>query len=247
MVGSISSGSNYLAYLLQEASSSSSSSASSLLSSSTKSQGSMSASDIFDKLTKDLGGDGKTITKSELEDYISTVKNDTTGKYDKGELGFLTQLDNNWDSISGGSDSITASQLEKGMSYLQPPDHNSNSQSSDLFTSLIDAIDSNDDGSLSLDELTKYLKSLISSSESSDSATDTATTTTTSDASTTSTSDADLKKEIKFISELVANFDDFSGGSNSITSNSFYSALRAPQDPLTVTSDQLISPIDISV
>ena len=167
MVSSISSGSSdYLAYLLQQLEAKSTSSTTSALTSSTTSSSKstssnpLSASDMFSKLTSDLGGDGKTITKSELESYIKTVESDTTGTYDKGSLGFLNQLDSNWDSISGGSDSITESQLESGMSYLQPPSQSSNSLSSDLYSALTDVADSNGDGTISLDELTAYLRFL---------------------------------------------------------------------------------------
>lgn len=246
MVNSISGGSSdYLAYLLEQIGSSTSSS-----STSSSAKGPMSATDMFSKLTDELGGDGKTITKSELENYIDKVESDTTGTYDKKELGFLKQLDSNWNNISGGSDSITESQLKDGMSYLKPPSNgNSSSPASDLFTSLLEAIgkDDNSDSSISKDDLMSYLKSLVSSFDSNPNTKTNDNSDDTSTSSTTSTSDADLAKEIKFITNIISNFDSFADSSGNMTSNSFYSALREPQDPSTITSDQLVSPIDIMI
>lgn len=254
MVSSISgsSSSDYLAYLLEQlAESTSTSTTTSALSTASKSTSSSNTDDIFAKLSDAVGGDGKTITKDELESYIKQVESDTTGKYDKGSLGFLTQLDKNWDNISGGSDSITESDLEAGMSYLQPPTSSSDALVSDLFTALAGAVDSNGDGSISLSDLTSYLKSLTSSSSDSTSGTandnNSDDTSASSTSSTNSTSDTELANEIKLISNLISNFDSFSDGSGNITSNSFYSALNEPQDPSTITSDQLMSPIDIKV
>lgn len=258
MVSSISSGNDYLTTLLSKLASSTIGSTKDS-DSDAKKAGSLSASDLFSKLTNDLGGDGKTITKSELESYIKKVESDNSGSEDKRKLGLLKQLDANWDKISGGSDSITESQLESGMSYLQPPappTGGAGSMATDLYSSLADAVGSTD-GSISLDDLTKYLKNLISeledSTSSSGTTSSTSTTTSTTDTSTSTSSTssnnntAALQKEIKFISELVSNFDSFSNGSTSITSNSFYNALKEPQDPSTVTSDQLVSPIDLRV
>ena len=246
MVSSISN-SDSLAYLLKQLASSTSTTS--------DSSNALSAKDMFAKLSKELGGDGKTITKDQLESYIKTVESDTTGTYDKGSLGFLKQLDTNWNSISGGSDSITESDMAAGMSYLAPPappteSSSSSSAISDLFTSLSDATDSDSSG-ISKDDLVSYLKSLVSSLTSAESASDTSTSTSTTASSTDSTSSTtsttDLANEIKFITNLLVNFDTFSGGSDKITSSSFYSALKEPQDVSTITSDQLTSPIDIRV
>lgn len=266
MTSSISGGSNsdYLAYLLKELSSSSSSDSSAtsdLLSSAstaTNKSGSnpINASSMFAKLTKILGGDGQTITKSELESYIKKVETNASGKEDTKSLGFLKQLDKNWNSISGGSDSITEAQLASGLSYLKPPSQSSdsNSSSTDLFSSLANATGASSTG-ITKDDLIKYLKNLLSeldssSNDSTNTASGTTTTATSSTSTTDSTigtSDVNLAKEIKMIANLINNFDTFSGGSSSITSGSFYSALQEPQDPSTITSSQLTFPIDIRV
>ena len=261
MTSSISGGSNsdYLAYLLKELSSSSDSDSSatsdlfSSTSTATSTSGSkqLSVSNMFSKLTKELGGDGKTITKSELESYIKKVETNASGKEDTKALGFLKQLDKNWNSISGGSDSITESQLASGINYLKPPTQSSGSTSSnsDLFSSLANATGAGSSG-ITKDDLIKYLKNLLSeldSSSSDSTSNSTKTTDTTSTSNSSGTSDVNLAKEIKMVTNLINNFDAFSGGSSSITSNSFYSTLHEPQDPSTITSSQLTFPIDIRV
>lgn len=254
MVNSVSGNSDYLAFLLKQLNTNSSTTtttSTTALTSSASAKSPMSASDIFSKLTQELGGDGKTITKDELKTYMSKVESDTTGQYDKKELGFLNQLYNNWDKISGGSNSITENNIESGINYLKPSHHthsrSSDSMPSDLFSSLSEAVGADSNG-ISKDELSTYLKKLLSESTSaSDTASTTTTTSTTGATNTTSTNKTELGKEIKLIANLVANFDDFSSGNQYITSNSLLSAMKAPQDPSTITSDQLTSPIDLRV
>ncbi len=250
MVNSISSSSDYLAYLLAKIAESTSSSTTSTSTSTsttstsaTSSSSALSASDIFAKLTDEVGGDGTSITKDQLEDYISTVESDTTGTYDKGSLGFLKQLDENWDSISD-DEVLTEDELSAGMSYLKPPSAGSSGMSSDLFSALADAVDTDGDG-ISLTDLQTYLDGLISSddSDSSSSSSDTDETT----GSVSDTSNTELTNEVKFIESLIDEFNDFSDSSGTITSSSFYSAMQQPQDPSTITAEQLISPIDLKV
>jgi len=225
----------------------------------TNASGKTATDDMFAKLTKDLSGDGKTITKSQLESYIAKVEADTSGTEEKGKLGFLKQLDKNWDKISGGSDSITSAQLTAGASYLQPPTQGEgNSQS--LFSALSDAVGASSSG-ITKDNLTSYLKSLINSLSSdsdsdsdSDSTTSTSATSSTSsknsDSSTSTTSTTDTEevaKEIKLLTNLLANFDNLSNSDGYITASSLKSGLKEPQDPSTVTSSQLTSPVDLRV
>lgn len=78
-----------------------------------------SAEDMFSRLTEDVGGDGSTITKDQLDSYIESLG--SSDSEDKGKLGFLKQLQSNWDEISGGEDSISVDDLENGMDLLKPP------------------------------------------------------------------------------------------------------------------------------
>ena len=202
--------------------------------------------DMFQKLSKDVGGDGKTITKTQLEDYIASLKSDTSGTADKGKLGFLEQLDKNWDKVSNGKDSITSADLKAGKSYLKPPSKTDSTSS--LFSSLSDSVNAGSDG-ITKDDLVSYLKSLFESTTSKDnSSTTDSTDSTNTTSSTDSTSSSDeLKAEMKLLTNLIVNFDSFASDNGKITSSSLLSALKEPQDPTTVTSSQLQSPIDLRV
>lgn len=189
-----------------------------------------SADEMFTKLTEDLGGDGTSITKDQLESYISELESSSSTE-DKGKLGFLKQLQSNFDTISGGSDSITAEDLENGMEYLKPPEGpqgGSKPSATDIFSSLSSKVGADENG-ITKDQLESYLEEL-KSSDSSDS------------------------KEIDLVSKLIEDFDNASGGTDYITADSLQAAFESAsnsrqdwQDPSTVTSDQLQSPIDIKV
>lgn len=71
----------------------------------------LNAKEIFKELSLDVGGDGKTITKKQLDSYIEKVteakasKTDTTTVSDE-ELNGLKTLQKNWDKIAAGGDEI---------------------------------------------------------------------------------------------------------------------------------------------
>ena len=60
---------------------------------------------MFQMLSIELGGDGETITKKQLDNYIKSAK-DGQIKISKAELSALTTFQEKWDTISGGKDSI---------------------------------------------------------------------------------------------------------------------------------------------
>lgn len=75
---------------------------------------------VFQELSIDMGGDGKAITKKQLDSYIAKAKtakagtNSTTGDtsgISDNELKGLETMQKNWDKISKGSDSITYSNM----------------------------------------------------------------------------------------------------------------------------------------
>jgi len=197
-----------------------------------------SADEMFGKLTNDLGGDGQTITKDQLDSYIEKLESSDSGNEDKGKLGFLKQLQSNWDKVSGGSDGITAENLKTGMDYLKPPSKGEGGggappSASNVFSDLLKNIDSDDD-EISKSELEEYLEKLQENGD-------------------------DNSKEAKLVSNMINNFDSISGGADSITASAFQSSFNSLfsqgttnsrynwQDPSTITSDQLQSPIDIRV
>ena len=61
---------------------------------------------MFQMLSLELGGDGETITKKQLNTYIESAKSGKI-KISKAELSALAMLQEKWDTISGGKDSIT--------------------------------------------------------------------------------------------------------------------------------------------
>lgn len=189
-----------------------------------------SAEEMFKKLTEDLGGDGTTINKEDLDNYIEELE--SSGSDDK-KLGFLKQLSANFDKISGGDDSITVDELESGMDYLKPPEmakggaQGTPPDPSKMFEDLSSKVGADSNG-ITLDNLQSYLEKLQSSNGDS--------------------------KEIEMVSKLIEDFDSLAGDSGTITASSMQSGMQAMfnsrmqwQDPSTITSDQLQSPIDLRV
>lgn len=76
----------------------------------------LNAKEIFKELSIDVGGDGKTITKKQLDSYVEKVteakasKTDTTTVSDE-ELAGLKTLQKNWDKIADGGDKISFSNV----------------------------------------------------------------------------------------------------------------------------------------
>jgi len=66
----------------------------------------LSAKSIFEKLSIDVGGGGKTITEDQLNEYITKAEDGDISISDN-ELSGLKELQANWDEVSDGSDSIT--------------------------------------------------------------------------------------------------------------------------------------------
>lgn len=77
----------------------------------------ISPEDIFKQLSMEMGGDGKTITKKQLDDYISKA-NAGEVNITKQKLHALKQIQKNWDTISNGEDSIDYGDMEKYKSLL---------------------------------------------------------------------------------------------------------------------------------
>jgi len=188
-----------------------------------------SAEDMFQRLTNDIGGDGKTISKEDLDSYISELESGTDG--DKGKLGFLKQLSSKFDQISGGKDNITVDDLKNGRDILKPQGGFQGAPPPTDFSKMFSKLSSNigsDDDSISIDELEEYLEKIKNNGSET--------------------------KETKLVSKLIEDFDSISEGTGSITAdniqNLFFNQSNPRyqwQDPSTITSDQLQPPIDIKV
>ena len=70
------------------------------------SMSSFSTDDMFRSVSMQVGGDGKSITKDELDTYIKNAGSDVA------DLSQLKVMQTNWDTISGDEDSITSSDMK---------------------------------------------------------------------------------------------------------------------------------------
>lgn len=70
----------------------------------------LTAAEMFKSVSELVGGNGSTITKDELNSYISSAE-ENSGSGSSSVLSGLKTLQLNWDTISGGKDSISASNM----------------------------------------------------------------------------------------------------------------------------------------
>ena len=187
-------------------------------------------SKIYDDLAQKVGAEENGITKDNLDNYLKKLQDE--GKGDSKEAKFISKLVGDFDKLSGGGDRITADSMKKGMESMKPqrgakgapPDP------SQMFNDLSKKVGAGDDG-ITKDDLESYLKKLQKNGGD--------------------------NKETELVSKLLKDFDNISGGTDTITADSlqktFQSRMqhsgfgREPQDPSTITSDQLQPPIDITV
>lgn len=80
--------------------------------------------DIFKKLSIDVGGDGKSITKDQLDSYIKNAEDTKNGtvKISDNELKALKTMQSKWDTISKGSDTITYANMTDSKDILKSMD-----------------------------------------------------------------------------------------------------------------------------
>ena len=72
--------------------------------------------EMFKRLSLEMGGDGSTITKKQLNDYIDKASSGSI-KLGKQKLSALKALQKDWDTISQGKDSISVGDM-KGFELL---------------------------------------------------------------------------------------------------------------------------------
>lgn len=182
-------------------------------------------SKMFGDLASKVGAGESGITKEDLENYLKKLQEE--GKGDSKEAKMIGKLTEDFDKLSGGTDTITASSMQKGMEAMRP--HGGNPPK-DMFSDLSEKVGADGNG-ITKENLEAYLKKLQEEG-SSDS------------------------KETDLISKLIKDFDKISGGESTITAeslqndfqNRFASGSRNEwQDPSTITSSQLEPPIDIRV
>lgn len=76
---------------------------------------------IFKKLSIDAGSDGKSISKGQLDSYVASKKENKSA-VSAEELTALAKIQEQWDSISGGSDKITYAAMSGKKSLLTSMD-----------------------------------------------------------------------------------------------------------------------------
>lgn len=68
--------------------------------------------DIFKQLSYEMGGDGSSISKDQLDNYINKAESGDIS-ITKQKLHALKQIQKNWDTISNGKDNISYSDIAK--------------------------------------------------------------------------------------------------------------------------------------
>ena len=196
--------------------------------------------DMFKQMSLDAGGDGSSITKQQLEDLSKKAQAD--GKDTK----MLDDLAKNFDKISNGKDSdgnsvIKADDIEKAMKNgtLKPPGGGPKgprpsgpppeAANSSQAAKKSDGNSSSSSTKLTKDQLQNYLNQFKA----------------------LNASDSDTAKQIQ---QAISNYGQ-SSSSSTLTEAGIQKdindlktkASKEPQDPSTVTKDQLEPPIDLRV
>lgn len=138
----------------------------------------LSSEDIFKRLSYEMGGDGKTITKKQLDDYIDKAEKGSVN-VDSGKLKALKKIQNNWDNIAKGKDSITYDDMKGHEALLFATVIGTftktdidDEQQSKIVDEVYDILKSyykvSDNAELKKEDLVKYLNNIISKSSEED-------------------------------------------------------------------------------
>jgi len=116
--------------------------------------------EMFKRLSIMMGGDGESITKKQLDNYIAEAEKGDV-KTNKSGLTALKVMQQNWDQISGGKDSITVGDLKDYTTLLAMAFAGSFTMSTtpDESTSKIEKAD--DDKKISSDTPIADLKAML--------------------------------------------------------------------------------------
>ena len=172
----------------------------------------MTPEEMFKRLSIQMGGDGESITKDQLNKYIKKGESNPANHH-KVKMAALKDLQQNWDTISHKKDSITfgdISEYEALLALASADDFESSTESEistppqknkgNLHTYIEEAAAANGKG-VSKNDLNERLKALLSDD----------------------LSEVDNTEEIATITNLIADFDNISGGSEYITIESLSS------------------------
>lgn len=130
----------------------------------------LSTKEMFQMLSLELGGDSETITKDQLDTYMEDA-NDGLVDVSNSELKALTELQDNWDNISGGKDSITYDNMANYSDILVGTVTNDTSSSDNLnlshspmdevYAYLTESAGLSDNSAISSSDLSACLESLL--------------------------------------------------------------------------------------
>jgi len=127
----------------------------------------------FKRLSYEMGGDGKTITKDQLDNYIKKADAGLID-VDKTKLKALKRIQNNWDNIANGDNTLTFEEMKKYAALLlatlngtfTATEIEENEEKSSLkdaiFDYLTDYLGLSDKEEVQESDLTAYLNELIS-------------------------------------------------------------------------------------
>lgn len=139
----------------------------------------MTTAEMFKRLSLEMGGDGNTITKKQLDDYIDKADSGSV-KLSKHKLSALKTLQKNWGEISQGKDNISAGDM-KGfelllaatMADIETDDSNSKTEESsdsesDLQKLLLKNLGLTDIRNVTNSDLSSHLNILLSDASNDD-------------------------------------------------------------------------------
>lgn len=124
--------------------------------------------EMFKKLSIEMGGDGSSITKDQLNSYIEKADSGSFA-VSKDKLDALKNIQKNWDKIAGEKDSIEAGDLTDYSILLLKSTSETTIESTnekyglpkaDFFKYLMELLGNSEQG-ITKNDLTAYLKSLI--------------------------------------------------------------------------------------
>lgn len=131
----------------------------------------LSMEEVFKRLSFEMGGDGTKITKDQLNNYINKAESGSI-KVDEPKLNALKGIQENWDTISNGEDSITYENMKNYTTLLAATltgnftsteiDDSKASINDAIYDYLVDYIGLSDKGEVKESDLTSYLNELIS-------------------------------------------------------------------------------------
>lgn len=116
----------------------------------------ISMEEVFKRLSVEMGGDGKSITKKQLDDYIKNAESGNI-EVDESKLKALKNIQANWDNISHGKDQITFEDM-KGYYILLAATMTGNFQRTEIEDKHKDKNEDNDKTSSQKKDVSDYLQ-----------------------------------------------------------------------------------------